>query len=134
MTPDKIKSTLDQTVDSIKPDDEIQVQKKFPQKTKKIKKSQPFIRKMLKMLHLFYQMIFDRRFYFSGKNRAIILGALLYFMIPMDLISDFIPVFGYIDDAMIVKFAWGSVQEEIEKYRNFLKGQNETVQLSSVSD
>ena len=42
-------------------------------------------------------------------------------MIPFDLLSDFVPVLGYIDDAMIVKIAWKSVKEEIDKYHEFLK-------------
>lgn len=41
----------------------------------------------------------------SGKDRAKILGALGYFILPIDLIPDFIPVAGYTDD--LAALVWG---------------------------
>ena len=41
----------------------------------------------------------------SGKDRAKIIGALGYFILPIDLIPDFIPVAGYTDD--LAALVWG---------------------------
>ena len=41
----------------------------------------------------------------SGKDRAKILGALGYLILPIDLIPDFIPVAGYTDD--LAALTWG---------------------------
>ena len=41
----------------------------------------------------------------SGKDRAKIIGALGYFILPIDLIPDFIPIAGYTDD--LAALVWG---------------------------
>ena len=41
----------------------------------------------------------------SGKDRAKIIGALGYFILPIDLIPDFIPIAGYTDD--LAALTWG---------------------------
>ena len=41
----------------------------------------------------------------SSKDRAKILGALGYFLLPIDLIPDFIPIAGYTDD--LAALVWG---------------------------
>ena len=41
----------------------------------------------------------------SGKDRAKILGALGYFILPIDVIPDFIPIAGYTDD--LAALTWG---------------------------
>ncbi|GAB2765548.1 YkvA family protein [Salinimicrobium soli] len=44
-------------------------------------------------------------------------GALLYVLSPIDLIPDFIPVVGYLDDAAVFAACLKFVQEDLEKYR-----------------
>ena len=41
----------------------------------------------------------------SSKDRAKILGALGYFILPIDLVPDFIPIAGYTDD--LAALTWG---------------------------
>jgi len=43
------------------------------------------------------------------KNKLVIMGALGYFILPTDLIADFIPVLGFTDDAAFLSFALSSV-------------------------
>lgn len=44
-------------------------------------------------------------------------AALLYVLSPIDLICDFIPIGGYIDDAAVFLFCLNQIKGEIEKYK-----------------
>jgi uncharacterized membrane protein YkvA (DUF1232 family) len=48
-----------------------------------------------------------------------ILGAIIYFINPLDLIPDVIPGIGYVDDAAVVGLVIVSIQEELETFRNW---------------
>lgn len=43
------------------------------------------------------------------KNKLVIMAALGYFILPTDLIADFIPVLGFSDDAAFLSFALSTV-------------------------
>jgi len=45
--------------------------------------------------------------------RAILLGALAYFIAPVDALPDFIAGLGFTDDAAVLMLAWRSVAEHI---------------------
>ncbi|SDL34931.1 Uncharacterized membrane protein YkvA, DUF1232 family [Catalinimonas alkaloidigena] len=62
--------------------------------------------------------------YRSGRYREIsqtkiilVLGALVYFVSPMDLVPDFIPVFGLLDDLGVLVWVFNTVKHEIEKFQ-----------------
>ncbi|GEO06622.1 hypothetical protein AAE02nite_42860 [Adhaeribacter aerolatus] len=66
------------------------------------------------------------RSYFRGDYRnvskkSIIVGiaTLLYFMFPIDIIPDFIPILGYADDISLMAWFIKSFQEELTKYREW---------------
>lgn len=67
------------------------------------------------LLVLFYTM---QRSDIPAKTKAIILGALGYFILPVDAIPDFVPVLGYSDDLAIVAIcvtyvrSWTTAAEE----------------------
>lgn len=46
-------------------------------------------------------------------------AALLYVLSPIDLIPDFIPIVGYLDDAAVLAFCLKQVRAEIEKYKEW---------------
>jgi uncharacterized membrane protein YkvA (DUF1232 family) len=50
--------------------------------------------------------------------RTIILGvaALIYFVDPFDLVPDFIPVVGYLDDATVIAFVIESIRRDLDKF------------------
>ena len=49
-----------------------------------------------------------------------IVAALIYLISPIDLIPDFIPIIGYIDDAAVVLFVLGfGVDKDLDKYRRW---------------
>jgi uncharacterized membrane protein YkvA (DUF1232 family) len=64
--------------------------------------------------------------YVSGRYRAVPLGsiaavaaAVLYFLSPIDLIPDLIPVVGYADDATVVLICLKWVHDDLERYRKW---------------
>ncbi|MBQ6007953.1 MAG: DUF1232 domain-containing protein [Kiritimatiellae bacterium] len=48
---------------------------------------------------------------------AALTGALIYVLSPIDLILDFIPVIGFLDDAIVIGLAIKLAQPDLEKYR-----------------
>lgn len=51
------------------------------------------------------------------KSIVMIVAAALYFINPLDLIPDFLPVIGYVDDAAVVGFVLRSLRRELDAYR-----------------
>ena len=46
-----------------------------------------------------------------------IVGGLIYFLSPIDVIPDFIPVIGYIDDVLVIGLVLKQVNNDLEKYK-----------------
>lgn len=64
-----------------------------------------------KTLQLWYVM---QKPTLSIRYKAIIVGTLLYLICPVDAIPDFIPVYGWSDDAMVIITAISAVVGEID--------------------
>ena len=52
----------------------------------------------------------------SRTKKTLAGAALLYFIIPADVIPDVIPVIGYIDDAAAVAVVWKFLSEELSRF------------------
>jgi uncharacterized membrane protein YkvA (DUF1232 family) len=48
-------------------------------------------------------------------------AAIIYFVSPVDFIPDWIPVFGYSDDAAVVAFVIYSIKSDLDKFREWEK-------------
>lgn len=46
-----------------------------------------------------------------------IVSALMYFVSPVDIIPDSIPLIGYMDDAAIIATCWELVEKDVEAYQ-----------------
>jgi len=46
--------------------------------------------------------------------------------LPVDLIPDFIPLVGFIDDAFVIGWTIKNISEELEKYKKFV-GEKEII-------
>lgn len=55
-----------------------------------------------------------------------IVAALAYFVSPIDILPDFIPGIGYIDDAAIVAFCFMNVKADLDHYRRWVKHKKST--------
>lgn len=53
-----------------------------------------------------------------------ILAALIYFVSPIDIVPDSIPVIGYFDDAAVVAACWKLVESDVEEYQEWRKENN----------
>lgn len=58
------------------------------------------------------------------KDKLIIVGALGYFILPIDLMADFLPVFGLVDDIVVVSKAVmaviGHIDDEVKEEAHLL--------------
>jgi uncharacterized membrane protein YkvA (DUF1232 family) len=52
----------------------------------------------------------------SAPKLLTILSALIYFVSPFDVIPDWIPVFGHIDDAFVISLALKSVRDDLDTF------------------
>ncbi|HEY3303226.1 MAG TPA: YkvA family protein [Candidatus Binatia bacterium] len=55
----------------------------------------------------------------SKKSLVVLVGALVYFLMPLDAIPDFIPGLGFMDDVTVVGLALAAVKSEVEKFRDW---------------
>lgn len=77
---------------------------------------------------LFFSMLKD---FFTKKYTDVpigtimsIAGTLLYVFLPIDIIPDFIPVVGYIDDAAMIALCISMTKLDIEKYKTWKESQS----------
>lgn len=56
-----------------------------------------------------------------------IIAALLYFVSPIDLVPDSIPVLGYFDDAAVVTVCWKMVESDVKEYQVWREKNNKLI-------
>lgn len=103
----------------------------------KVLRNEEKIKKMAKKGHLarffkdivlFFQLLAD---YTRGRYKkvplrtiAAIVGALAYVLCPIDLIPDFLPGIGYVDDAGVMAICLKLVQYDINRYSDWKESCN----------
>ncbi|WP_256218386.1 YkvA family protein [Bacillus sp. MUM 116] len=60
----------------------------------------------------------------SKNTMATVIGAILYFVSPIDMIPDFIIGLGFVDDAAVISFAVKKISGELNEYDKWKKRQN----------
>ncbi len=58
-----------------------------------------------------------------------ILSALIYFVSPIDVIPDSIPVIGYFDDAAVVSVCWKFVESDVQEYIKWREKNNKVLDI-----
>ncbi|MGV3158400.1 YkvA family protein [Streptococcus pluranimalium] len=97
----------------------------FLEKLEKKLKWIPFVRQELKMIPILISMVrsYWKKDYTRVPRRTMlaIVSALIYFLSPIDVIPDWIPVLGQLDDALVVATCWKLVNKDVEDYRQWQK-------------
>lgn len=81
------------------------------------------LQKLKHQVNTFNRMI---RAYVSGdyrnipwKNVLMVTAGIVYFVTPLDLIPDFIPLTGFLDDLTVLMWVFNSVQDSIEEFEEW---------------
>lgn len=85
------------------------VENGFWGKLRPLAKQLPFSKELISG----YYCAFDKQTGF--KTKAILMGALAYFVLPVDAIPDFMPMLGFTDDAAVIALALSRVRSEIKE-------------------
>jgi len=119
----RVQRVLEKRIKEVKPKDAEKVRKELPAKLAKMESKGPiktgFIRKMLQNLRLLYEMLFEPEFVISWQTKAKVIAAIAYFISPVDVIPDVIPVFGWLDDALVVAWTLHSISGDVARYAEF---------------
>jgi curved DNA-binding protein CbpA len=86
----------------------------------KITKAYPALKSALRSVRVLYSLFKDAvngKYKLPPASVAMIGGGLLYFILPADLIPDFIPVIGYLDDLAVLTTIMNTLHKEIGEYR-----------------
>ena len=86
----------------------------------KINKAYPALKSALGNVRVLYALFKDSvkgKYKLHPASLAMIGGGLLYFILPADLVPDFIPIIGYLDDLAILTTIVNSLKEEIKEYQ-----------------
>lgn len=78
----------------------------------------------------FFKYLTDKEV--SWVKKGLILMSLLYFILPTDIVSDFIIGIGWLDDAAVAAFVWNYVSTELKAYIS--KGKALESKVISLSD
>jgi uncharacterized membrane protein YkvA (DUF1232 family) len=102
-------------------EDKDETNKKLDEAFKKASENKGKLGEVWDYLQLFFSISRD---YINGKYRNIptgsiiaIIAAILYFLSPIDLIPDFIPVVGYIDDIFVLGLVFSQVKTDLDEYK-----------------
>ncbi|MCZ4245389.1 YkvA family protein [Pedobacter punctiformis] len=62
-----------------------------------------------------------------------IIGGLIYFLSPVDVVPDFIPVLGLIDDVFVLNLVYKQVVKDLEKYKIWKDKQGNIISIDGAS-
>ena len=73
----------------------------------------PYLMAMIRLIRAYHQREYRDT---PSQNLLIVIAAIIYFVSPFDLIPDSVPIFGHIDDALVVRLALKSVRADLDTF------------------
>jgi uncharacterized membrane protein YkvA (DUF1232 family) len=73
----------------------------------------PYLMAMIRLIRAFHRGEYRD---ITTRNMLVVVAALIYFVSPFDVIPDWVPVFGHIDDAFVVSLALKSVRGDLDTF------------------
>src|SRR3954447_17011776 len=73
----------------------------------------PYLMAMIRLIRDYHRAEYRD---LSEANLLIIVAAILYFVSPFDVIPDWVPVLGHIDDAFVISLALKSVRADLDTF------------------
>ncbi|GAA5024374.1 hypothetical protein GCM10011506_07960 [Marivirga lumbricoides] len=67
----------------------------------------------------------------SVKNMLYTVGVLIYFVTPTDIVPDFLPVGGFVDDAALIIWLYKQLGDEVKQ---FLEWESKHKQITSINE
>lgn len=73
----------------------------------------PYLMAMIRLIRAFHRGEYRD---IAPRNLLVVVAGLLYFVSPFDVIPDWVPVFGHIDDAFVMSLALKSIQTDLDAF------------------
>ena len=73
----------------------------------------PYLMAMIRLIRDYHRAEYRD---ISEQNLHIVIAAILYFVSPFDVIPDWVPVLGHIDDAFVISLALKSVRADLDTF------------------
>ena len=102
--------------------------KTLVQTVRKTKRVPAFVTEAVENIDTLVRMLNDPDYKVAKNVREEVIAALAYFSNPYDLIPDNIPAFGFLDDAIMIKFVEDELKHDIWAYRKFCEFRNSAEQ------
>jgi uncharacterized membrane protein YkvA (DUF1232 family) len=58
---------------------------------------------------------------------AAIVGSLLYLFYPIDIIPDYVPLYGFLDDAIVITLALKMIKKDLDSYKQWMEENNKEI-------
>jgi len=128
------KENFEQTAENIHNDDVKDAASTGQEKIDKLSANIP--KALLNYWQDLKEMVSLLKDYFTGeyteapwKVISAVAAAVLYFVSPIDLVPDVIPILGFLDDAFIISMCLSLCRSDIDDYRQFKSEQSEQVNV-----
>jgi uncharacterized membrane protein YkvA (DUF1232 family) len=110
----KAEEVLGELAGECTPEQIEQLDEQFERKLQRVEPETP--KEMLDQLRVMWRMLRGSE-ELAWTKKALIMGAIMYFVSPIDLIPDGLGKAGYLDDAMIVRVVYNRLSDEIAAFR-----------------
>ncbi len=108
---------LDELVAKADPHDLDKLDRPFHDKLARLKDQGGVSTEMLDQLHVLWEMLKAPDDVVPFKSKALIMGAVTYFVSPVDLIPDSLGFAGYLDDRLIVRIVYNRLDKVLDAFR-----------------